>query len=181
MRLSLARHVRPIAPVAVWFVCASMALADGAVRDLPASVLPGEIFTVRITIDPPDGTDIVALEDQPPASWTVTNISDGGSFDAQTMSVKWGLFFEPSIPASVTYDLTAPPSFRGRQCFAGTIWFDGVAESIQGSDCLSLIVPAVSDWGLLTLALLILTAGQVVILRRDAARRVGRKLSTSDA
>ena len=181
MQLFPAQHVRPIAPVSLWLVCAPMALADGAVRDLPVSVLPSETFTVTITIDVPGGTFILLLEDQPPAGWTVTNISDGGSFYTQTMSVKWGPFFDPSIPASITYDVTAPPSIRGRQCFAGTIWFDKVEEPIQGSDCLSLIVPAITEWGLLTLALLLIAAGQVVILRRDGARRVGREFSTSDA
>jgi len=146
--------------------------AQMVVRDLPDAVMPGQTFTVSIGITPPGGTAVAGLEDRPPSTWVVSNISHSGSFDPGSMSVKWGPFFDPSIPASVFYDVTAPSNLSGTNCFVGTASFDGNDVIVAGDLCLPPPVPAASAWALLTLALLIVVTG-AVRLRRGGRRPAG--------
>jgi hypothetical protein len=148
---------------AAGLVPAATGRAEGASRDLPPSVTPGKTFTVTITIEPPGGTFVVGLEDQPPSGWTVSNISDGGTFDVQSLRVKWGPFFQPSVPPWVTYDVTAPMNFPGVPCFSGTVSFDGADEPVGADQCLPALAPALKGWGLATLLLLLLACGEWVI------------------
>lgn len=146
---------------------ASAALGSGATRDLPSSILPGASVTVTIALDVPPGTSVVAAEDQPPAGWTVANIGNGGTFDQSSGKVKWGLFFAPSIPAVLTYDVTAGTS---SPCFSGTVSFDGVGSSIGGETCAT-VVPAASTWGIAVLSLATLICGTLL---QQCARWVPR-------
>jgi len=143
---------------------AEPAVGAGATRALPDLVPVGGTFPVTITLDPPPGTLIAAAEDAPPSGWTVSNISDSGSFDSPSGKVKWGLFIAPSIPATLTYDVTrqaspAPP------CFSGTAAYDGGEFPIAGDACM-VAVPAVSAWGLLVLSLSLVTVGTRMAMRR---------------
>lgn len=144
-----------------------LAFGAGAVRDLPGAVYPGSTITVTIQLTPPTGAAIAAAEDAPPVGWTVSNISDGGAFDVPTGKVKWGLFFAPSIPASLTYDVLIPLS-PGAGCFVGTVTFDGGSFPVSGEVC-TVGVPAATAWGVTVLALLILVAGDLMLRSRAAA------------
>jgi hypothetical protein len=144
-------------------ILASVALGSGAIRDLPNSILPGATVTVTITLDPPPGTSVAAAEDQPPTGWTVSNISDSGTFDQSAGKVKWGLFFAPSIPSVLTYDVTVG---SWSPCFAGSVSYDGVGTAIGGEACAA-VVPTVSTWGAATLLLLLLICGGAIAGRKS--------------
>ena len=66
------------------------ALAGSATRDLPEYYRPAVTFTVTIAIDPPPDAWAVGLEEIPPTGWTVSNISNGGVWDAVHEKIKWG-------------------------------------------------------------------------------------------
>ena len=155
---------RRIAALAVTLFAAfsSSALGSGAVRELPNSILPGDPVTVSIALDVPPGTTVVAAEDQPPSGWIISNISNGGAYDQSTGKVKWGLFFAPSIPATLFYQATSAP---GPACFAGLVSYDGLDAAITGDQC-SVAVPAVSAWGVLCLGLVMAVAGTVFLQRK---------------
>lgn len=151
----------------VWFMIAyglPTSLASGAQRDLSQFVTAEVPFTVTITLDVPMGTVVAGAEEMPPAGWTITSISNGGSVDPKTGEVKWGPFFDPSIPSLVTYDATTP-DLAGEFCFTGTVSFDGPAEPITGDECIGVGLPAVSTWGLVVLSLLILCFGTRIAVR----------------
>ncbi len=132
----------------------------GAARDLSGYTGPDMPFTVTITLDLPPGTDVVGAEDGPPPGWTaITNITEGGTYDADSHKVKWGPFFSPSIPTTLSYDVTPPPS---EACFAGTANIDGIEHTIGGNACVPVAVPAVSAWGTIALLLSVLIAAVVV-------------------
>jgi hypothetical protein len=147
------------------FACAlaSAAQAQSATRDLPDSFLPGQAFGVSISLVVPPGTTGVGVEDRPPDDWVVSDISNSGSFDAPSMKVKWGPFFAPSIPTTLSYTLTPPPTAAGEQCFVGTASFDGLDQTIAGDACVAREIPAVTTWGMLVLGLLTASAATVVI------------------
>ena len=147
------------------------AFAQTATRDLTAFSEPGVSFTVFLSLDTPPGTAVVAVEETPPTGWIVSDISDGGSWDAQAAKVKWGLFFDPSIPTGVTYTAT-PAGGVGEFCFDGVASFDGANQTIAGDTCLSVGVPTVSEWGLLTMALIMLATGSVALRRGVASASV---------
>ena len=142
--------------------------AEGATRDLSDYSLPGVTFTVSITIDADPTTDLLGVEEAPPTGWTVSAISNGGEWDDQNAEVKW-LFFSPSIPSAVTYNLSPPVDASGLQCFSGIANFDGVEQPIGGDQCLSVTIPTLCEWGLVVLALLVLTAGSMLLIRPHTA------------
>jgi len=144
--------------------------AQGATRDLSGYAEPGVSFTVTIAIDPPAGTAVVGAEDAPPTGWSVSNISDGGTWDAEQEKVKWPLFLDPSIPEVVTYDVTPPDEIPGMYCFAGTVSFDGSEDPIAGDECIPIRIPTVSEWGMVTMILLVAVAGTLVLIRHRATR-----------
>lgn len=153
-----------------WAGAVPRALADGATRDLPDHYGPDTTLTVTITIDPPDppANPLPAgFEDTPPVGWAVSSISDGGTWDVQLEKVKWGPFFVLPIPEVVTYDVTPPASGRSEQCFTGIASF-GITDvwPITGDQCIAIVVPTLSEWGLAVMALLVVTAGTIVIARR---------------
>ena len=143
------------------------AFGAGAARNLPDSVFPGSTITVTIQLTPPAGAAIAAAEERPPVGWIVSNISDSGTFDALSGKVKWGLFFAPSIPASLSYDVSIPAS-PGSGCFVGTASFDGGSFPVTGDGC-AFGVPAATAWSVTILALLVLVAGSATLRHRGAA------------
>ncbi len=100
---------------------------------------PGVTKRVDIVLNPPGNVSAIAIEDTPPAGWVVSNISDGGTFDAVNRKVKWGPLFPP-FPAVVSYDAT-PTDASGIECFTGTISIDGVNEPICGDECIDVCCP----------------------------------------
>ncbi len=146
-----------------WVGAAQPALGAGATRDLSQYTGPGVSFVVSIAIDPPPLAYAAGMEEAPPAGWSVSAISNSGQWDAQSGKVKWGPFFDPSIPSEVTYEATPPSGAVGVLCFAGTVSFDGLDESVNGQACIAAGVPTLSQWGLTVMLLLVLTAGTIVL------------------
>ncbi len=100
---------------------------------------PSQPKTVRIFLDPPTGTTAIAVEDSPPSGWAVTEISEGGSFDATNGKVKWGPFFAP-FPQQVWY-VIVPDSDVGAACFQGVVSVDGINQSVCGDGCVEACCP----------------------------------------
>lgn len=165
--------MRPSTLVAVMgiLVQASTAVAQSANRDLPDLYRPGgPMVTVTITLNDVGAVAAAGLEDKPPSGWTVSNISNGGSFDVSSGKVKWGPFFSPSIPGALSYDVLPSPTSSGEACFAGTASFDGLDEAVGGELCIPAPVPAASAWGLLAMVLGVLSAATMVIRSRVGLR-----------
>ena len=150
---------------------AAIAAAQSATRNMPGGYAEGgDVIPVAITINPPPGAAAVGLEDKPPPGWGVSNISDGGAFDGVSGKVKWGPYFG-TFPAGVSYDVTVPIDASGEDCFIGSVSFDGLDQPMGGDACIVGPIPAVSTWGLLTLALTLLIGGTLIL--RPARTRVG--------
>ncbi len=137
--------------------------AQTATRDLSAYSDPGAAFTVSITVSAPAGTIVVGLEDAPPVGWSVSNISNSGTWDTGTAKVKWGPFFDPSIPALVSYDVSPPADTVGTSCFLGRATFDVSESTIGGDACLEIGIPTLSEWGLMAMAMLLVGAGTLCL------------------
>jgi Concanavalin A-like lectin/glucanases superfamily len=73
----------------------------------------------------------IALDDQPPAGWIVSDISDGGSWDTVNKKVKWGPIYSDFLRI-VTYVVTPPAGATGKQTFSGIISADGISLPIEG-------------------------------------------------
>lgn len=107
-------------------------------RKLPETYSPGVALTVGLRATPPDGTQAYAVEDQPPAGWQVSQISDGGVFDAANQKVKFGPFTDAAGRA-LTYRLTPPEEANGRYVFAGSSSINGALYPIAGDNSLEVV------------------------------------------
>ena len=54
----------------------------------------------------------------------------------------------------------------GGQCFLGTVTYDEGIWPITGDECITMDIPAVSEWGLVAMTLLLLTAGTLLRIRQ---------------
>ncbi len=144
----------------------TIAAGQTALRDLPAQYVAGTAHSISITLDAPGGTTVLAIEETPPSAWTVSNVSDGGSWDTQAEKVKWGPFFSPTLPMTITYDVTPPGGASGSACFSGTASFSGLDEPVEGDACIVVGIPAVSEWAVVVMAGLLLTAGTAIARSR---------------
>ncbi|MFH1110850.1 MAG: hypothetical protein V1790_16880 [Planctomycetota bacterium] len=160
--------------VVVYGSSAETVSAQDAVRDLPADYVPGVTFTVSIALNPPDGTAVVGIEEQPPIGWVVSAISHSGVFDTQKQKVKWGPFFGSSVPPAVSYDIRPFGGGSGEQCFTGKVSFDGLVPDIGGDLCIPHSVPAVSGIGLAGLAVSLFVVGAMVLSRTKRTARPHR-------
>ena len=130
------------------------------------SMPPPDLIDVENQLAELLGKLAVGMEDSPPPGWTqIDSISNGGVYDPGTHKIKWGPFFSP-FPEQVTYDLLPPGQVTANDCFVGAVSFDGIDQSIQGDECLPDPIPAVSEWGLVAMALLTLSAGTIAVSRR---------------
>ena len=102
-----------------------------AVCDMPQGYTPGQAFTVTINITPLSGVSGYLVEDAIPAGWTISNISDAGSFDAVNNKVKFGPFSDDTA-RNLTYQITPPATASGTYNFAGVASFDGDDVAITG-------------------------------------------------
>ncbi len=116
-------------------VTSFVANADGAaaVADFdPEAYSPGQGVEVTITVTPGAACTVYAVEDTPPAGWTVAGISDSGLYDEVNGKVKWGPFFD-NQNRTLIYTATAPPGESGSRTFAGIASFDGTSIEIGGA------------------------------------------------
>jgi uncharacterized repeat protein (TIGR01451 family) len=119
----------------LWWVSRTVGVPTGALgaatSELPAICAPDVPFTVVIKVTPTATVKAYAVQDLPPAGWTVCAISDGGEFDEVNGQVKWGPFFDAQ-PRTLTYTLTPPVNATGAGVFTGIASFDGVDAGIAG-------------------------------------------------
>jgi uncharacterized delta-60 repeat protein len=101
-------------------------------RQAPPVFVPGEPITVTITTTPAAEAKAYAVEDQFPANWTVSAISDGGELDAVNGKVKWGPFLD-SNSRTLSYRVAPPASASGLAAFLGVASFDGTSAAIGGT------------------------------------------------
>lgn len=111
--------------------------AKRSLGDPNPAYCPGVPKTIRIDLSVPNETTVIALEDSPPAGWTVVAISDDGTYDAVNGKVKWGPFFPP-FPPVVSYVVLPAVNEEVSACFEGAISLDGINRPICGDDCLAL-------------------------------------------
>jgi len=100
-------------------------------RKLPPAYTPGTTFGVELRAEPPAGARAYAVEDQPPAGWIVSSISNDGVFDAATGKVKFGPFTDTTA-RTLSYKVTPPATATGRKEFTGIGSIDGVNYRIGG-------------------------------------------------
>lgn len=125
---------------ALWVIqgLASEARADStSVRSFGCDgYVPGYPTAVSVQVNPAPGVLAWAVEDSPPAGWTVDAISDAGFFDAINGKVKWGPFFDET-PRVLSYNATPPAGESGAKSFTGRASFDGTNLTTTGSSSLS--------------------------------------------
>ena len=146
---------------------AAAAQSGTATRDLPNDYyLPSVSILVSINLSPPGGVTVVGVEDSPPAGWSVAGVSSSGSYDAQTRKVKWGPFFAPSIPATLTYEATPPGGASGPACFVGRASFDGGNQPILGDVCIPTAIHTLGAWTMFPFIALLALIGSRILSRR---------------
>src|SRR4051812_30565994 len=84
--------VRRLFALVLFAATVGAAMAATIVGDVPQFYRDNQPFTVSIIAAPDARTVVQAIEDAPPAGWTVGAISHGGAFDSATGKVKWGPF-----------------------------------------------------------------------------------------
>jgi hypothetical protein len=121
-----------LAPESSLKIVANTDLGSTAARSLPSTFSPPTALTVSIQVVPDSNVSVYAIEDIPPAGWTVSAIDNGGVLDTANSQVKWGPFFDDSA-RTVTYQATPSAVTTGLQTFVGTASFDGVGLAIGGA------------------------------------------------
>jgi hypothetical protein len=110
-------------------VLATSGRGASALRSLPEAFTPGIPFTVAIAVTPGTNTAVQAIEDRPPAGWTVSSVSHGGIVDPVLGSVKWGPFLD-AVARNLTYTLV--PAAAPSGTFSGTAVFDSASLATAG-------------------------------------------------
>ncbi len=112
----------------------------GCWRFLPPKLAVGAPATVTVILNPGTSDACHAVEEIPPAGWTVTNISHAGVYDAASGRVRWGLFTDQTS-RTLSYDVTPTGALAP---FAGVASFDGTNAPIAGA-FEPMIVPAIAE------------------------------------
>ena len=93
----------------------------------------GTNFFVTVTVVPPFGTPAYLAEEFIPSGFTVTDISNSGSFDAPNARIVWGPFWD-GLTRTLCYTLVPPPGFTGITTLNGdAMFFGGVATTTGDS------------------------------------------------
>ena len=100
-------------------------------RELPAAGQSDRPCFVQLEAAPAADVNAYAVEDQPPAGWSVSDISHGGVFDPRTGKVKFGPFFD-ALARTLNYEVLPPSGARGVFSFTGQASADGVNSPING-------------------------------------------------
>ncbi|MBI4661984.1 MAG: hypothetical protein HY735_24445, partial [Verrucomicrobia bacterium] len=106
-------------------------------RQLPSNYTPSAKFVVTLQAKAPAGTQVYAVEDQPPAGWAVGTISHAGSFSPTDQMVRFGPFFDATA-RNLTYEVTPPAGESGTEEFRGKASADGVDSAIGGLNTIAL-------------------------------------------
>jgi|GEM_PF-2559955 len=99
---------------------------ESAVRQLPTTFGSGIPSGITLSITVSSATFAYGVEEIPPRGWSVSNISDGGEFDAINGKIKWT--FLDSQSRVLRYSLTPPNGFLNSAVFGGRVSFDGLRE-----------------------------------------------------
>lgn len=102
---------------------------------------PGQLIMVTLQAHPAGNTLAYALEDTPPAGWSVLQISGGGVWDATCRKVKWGPFYD-SAKRQLTYHVKVPAKPTNTVVFNGQACFNGTNNPIIGQRSLAQGTPA---------------------------------------
>jgi len=106
--------------------------AGTAVRQVPATYVPGVPLAVTLTVTPDGDVQAWAVEETVPAGWRVTAISADGHWDEKAGVVRWGPFFdEPG--QTLRYTLTPPAGAFETRTLRGTASFDGADVVVAGA------------------------------------------------
>jgi C1A family cysteine protease len=97
-------------------------LTTTATRDIAQQALaPGGTTQVMVTIDVAKA-EALSLDENPPAGWTLTRVSESPRADAYKASTNEWVWFQATVGTiTVVYDLTAPADATGSYTLAGTI------------------------------------------------------------
>ncbi len=106
------------------------------VRHLPKAYQPGKNFGVSLAATLPSDAQGYAVEEYPPKGWTVSNISDGGSWDASKGAIKFGPFLDGQHRV-LRYDVLPSKGFTIKAAFSGWISVDGKSDRTQGDQTVS--------------------------------------------
>ena len=102
-----------------------------ATRTLPDNYVAGQASAVSIVTAPEAGVAAYAVEDTPPADWTVSDINENGAWDDVNKKVKWGPWFDSTV-RTLTYNATPPAGEEGTKTFVGVASYDGNDVDIAG-------------------------------------------------
>lgn len=101
------------------------------VRQVSASYQPGVKLSVKLAVTPASGTFAYAVEEHPPSGWIVGDITQSGTADMVSGSIKWGPFFD-NAPRTLEYTVVPPSTASGTARFSGVGSFDGSDAAIGG-------------------------------------------------
>ncbi len=118
-------------------LCSSMCTFT---RTLPQYYMPGVAFPVAINAVPscvPEGQNYWALEEEVPPGWTVTTISDSGTYDPTQHKVFWIISTNASQPRTLSYAITSPAQESGTKTFSGVAAVSGTIYTVGGNAAMS--------------------------------------------
>ena len=121
------------------------AIASTAVRSTGPSIAPESPVDVTIAVQPVTGIGAFAVEEVVPAGWLVANVSDDGTFDAATRTIRWGLFLD-GLGRSLRYTLVPPIGVTSIAELTGTASFDGELQPVTGSSQITAVEESSQLW-----------------------------------
>ena len=86
----------------------------------------GVPISIVLTAAPDTNVLAYAAEDQLPAGWLVTTVTEGGFYDPIQHKVKWGPFFD-NTPRALSYTAVPPVGATGLTLFVGAAAYDGAS------------------------------------------------------
>ncbi len=107
-----------------------------AERELPDGFGVGVPVPVEIEVAPNPRSEVHLIQEAPPAAWVVADINDGGVWEAETGTIKWGPFFD-TTGRTLTYTAQPGPNANDTRSFVGTMYIDGESEPICGDQSIS--------------------------------------------
>ncbi len=105
---------------------------DAAAERHAAAARPGRPEQVRIQITPPAGTIATAVEEIVPEGWQVAAITEGGTFDAASRRIRWGIYWG-AAQLELGYSVTPPSGTAANARFQGWASFDGRDVPLGGT------------------------------------------------